>query len=266
MKLVRWSAAVLLGVMVLCGVFAPSLAPHPVAFIELESEFAAPSAKHWLGQGENGLDLFSHILFGLRNSLAIVIGVCLAGMVIGVVVALLMLLGGWPDRLFMRVVDLVQAFPGMILNLALAVFLGAGVWQLGLALVATSWASYARVLRGEGIRIKELDHVAAARALGVSQIRLWVRHVLPFLWPTAAVQMGASFGSLILVEASLSFLGLGLPSDTPSLGRLIAQGREGMAFASHTIIVPAVVLFLVVLCVNIMADAIRDWLDPKFQR
>jgi ABC-type dipeptide/oligopeptide/nickel transport system permease subunit len=251
----------------LAAVLAPYLPLQDPTSQELSAEFAAPSASHWLGQGENGVDVLSQTLWGARISLLIGICVVLFSSLLG------LLLGsfsgyfqGWFDQLIMRIVDVFYAFPGILLVVTLAVFLGPSIKNLIIALCITSWISYARVCRAMTLSLKQREFVQASKASGSPSMRTVIRHVWPNLLPTMIVKMTYHLGSTILTESSLSFLGLGAPPGTPSWGQMLNAGREVMTTSPHLILVPATAIVLSVLSLNFFGDGLRDFLDPKFNQ
>jgi peptide/nickel transport system permease protein len=185
------------------------------------------------------------------------IGTCLG--------ALSALKGGWVDNFFMRLVDVVYSFPGILVVVSLAAFLGPSIGNLSLCLSITGWASYARIIRAVSLSLVEREFVQAARAVGAGNLRIFSRHLFPNLVPTLIVKMTHGIGAMILAEGSLGFLGLGAPPGTPSWGSMLNQGREVMTTASYLVIIPASALVLTVLAFNFVGDAARDFLDPKMR-
>jgi peptide/nickel transport system permease protein len=266
----RWPvvvASVALGAMVLLALVAPWLPiPDPSAQ-DLERQFQAPSSSHWLGTGENGVDILSQALWGARLSLGLGFASVLVSALIGVVLGLFAgYLRGAVDFVLMRAVDVVYSFPGILLAVALAAFLGPSPRNLLLSLVATSWAGYARLARSQALALRERDFVQAARSLGAPTWRVLAFHVCPNVLPFLLVQMTFGLGAVILTESSLSFLGLGSPPGTPSWGQMLFSGREFMTSSPRLVIVPGCALVLTVLSLNLLGDSLRDTLDPKKKR
>ncbi|NCN40282.1 ABC transporter permease [bacterium] len=231
---------------------------------DLVNQYAVPSFDNIFGRGENGVDLLSQVFWGTRLSLGVGIGSVLFASLIG------MFLGSWAgykggiyDLVLMRIVDLLYAFPGILLVVALAAVLGPSVKNMMIVMVATSWAGYARLVRGVTLSLREREYVAAAHAQGASTMRVLSRHLWPNLLAPLMVQMTFGLGGAIMVESSLSFLGLGAPPGTPSWGQLLNQGREVLTLAPHVVIVPGMALVLTILGLNLMGDGLRDRLDPK---
>jgi peptide/nickel transport system permease protein len=259
-----WVGAAIVVGFVIIALLTPWLPLKNPQSQDLAQQYALPSWEHPLGLGENGVDLLSQVLWGARLSLGVGVGSVFISAIIGLVLGSLAgyLRGAW-DTVLMRVVDLLFAFPGILLVVALAAVLGPSVHNMMIVLVATSWAGYARLVRGVCLSLREREYVAAARALGVPTSRVVVFHLWPNVLAPLLVQMTFGLGGAIMVESSLSFLGLGAPPGTPSWGQLLNQGREVLTTASHLVIVPGSVLVLTILGLNLLGDGLRDWLDPK---
>ncbi|MBS1986150.1 MAG: ABC transporter permease [Bdellovibrionales bacterium] len=246
------------------------LAPWlPIADPRLQNlarQLEAPSWQHPFGLGENGVDLLAQVIWGARLSLFVAGGSVLIAAIIGLVLGSLAgYLRGKFDLLLMRCVEVLYAFPGLLLVVALAAVLGPSVRNMMLVLILTSWAGYARLVRGVTLSLRERDYVQAARSLGSSLPRILVVHLWPNILPALIVQMTFGLGSAILTESSLSFLGLGASAGTPSWGQLLNEGREAMTSASHALIVPGLALVLAIWGLNLLGDGLRDWLDPRFR-
>ncbi len=231
---------------------------------DLVNQYSRPSWMNWLGRGENGVDLLSQVFWGARLSLGVGAGSVVFASFIGMFLGSFAgYKGGWADLILMRIVDLLYAFPGILLVVALAAVLGPSVRNMMIVMVATSWAGYARLVRGVTLSLREREFVAAAEAQGASTFRIMSKHLWPNLLAPLMVQMTFGLGGAILVESSLSFLGLGAPPGTPSWGQLLNQGREVLTFAPHAVIAPGIALVLTILGLNLMGDGLRDRLDPK---
>lgn len=268
LSLSAWVGAAMLAVFVFLGLFGPLLAPSPVgvAAVDQAPQFLAPSWSHWLGTDENGVDALSQLLHGARSALvlsAIVVTTCaILGVTIGVMAGYFR---GVVDELVMRVVDILMAFPGILLNIAIvATVARPGLGLVVAALIANGWVGYARVARGQVLSLRERDYVQAARATGASDARIMSRHVVPNLMAPIMVQMTFAFGGVILVEASLSFLGLG-PQTDHTWGAMLDQGRNLMFKPGygHYIVAPGLAIAWVVLAANLLGDGLRDRLDPR---
>lgn len=252
------SVKTVLALLVLLVLLGPLLAPYSPFVSNLEETLQAPNALHWLGTDANGKDILSLILTGARLSLlisAVVVSICLTGgIVFGFLAAYL---GGTVDRIFLFFADIFQAFPGMLLAIAIAAFIPPSVLNLILVLSFVGWVSYARVVRAQTLELKSKEFILAGRALGVSHLRLLLRHFLPNMAGPLVVQSSFGMAGVILAESSLSFLGLGLPPQTPSLGRLMDSGIGLLLVAPHVSISPGAVIMLFVLSFSLIGDMLR---------
>jgi peptide/nickel transport system permease protein len=258
---------VLLGLFFAAAVLGPPLAPYPPEQQSLEHLLEGPSRSHLLGTDENGCDLLSMLLYGARLAAGISLTVVLLCLVIGVAVGTVAgYFGGRVDEVIMRVVDVLLAFPGILLNLAIvAVVPTAGVGVFVFALAVNGWVGYARVARGQVLEVREREFVVAARAIGAGPGRVMWRHVVPNILSPLIVQATFAFAGVILVEASLSFLGIGR-LHSYSWGALLAQGTTYLWRTQHLAAVPGAAIAVVVLGCNLLGDGLRDRLDPKRAR
>jgi peptide/nickel transport system permease protein len=258
----------IIGAMVACAVAAPLLAPENPFSQELANRLAAPSSANWLGTDELGRDELSRIIYGARIS--VLVGTCVVGvsLTVGLLIGSLAgFYGGLLDRLInLIVINSLLAFPGILLALAMVAFLGPGIWKLILALSLGGWIGYARLVRGEILRAREKDYVQAARALGVKDSRLLMLHIWPNVIPPVIVQAAIGLGGAILAEATLSFLGLGVPPPIPTWGGMLNDGRAHLFDAPHLTVFPALAVMLAILAFNFLGDALRDRLDPRLRR
>ena len=258
--------AAVLALVVLMALVAPFISPYDPLKQDLVNARLAPSAEHLLGTDDLGRDVLSRVIYGSRVSL--IAG--LASVAIGVVVGSLLGLvagfsGGLADSLVMRLVDAVLAFPGLVLALALGAVLGAGLFGVVIALGVVYTPTFARLMRGQVLSIREREFVAAARVIGSPAWRIVAKHVLPNVATPIVIQASLSIAFAILAEASLSFLGLGVPPPTPSWGGMINQGRGYLQQAPWIVFGPGAALFVTVLGLNFVGDAIRDALDPRIR-
>lgn len=242
---------------------APWLGGDPLG-IDLGARLAAPSTTHPLGCDALGRDVLARILYGARVSLAV------AGAVVGLSLAAGVLLGamagwagGWIDEAVGRLIDVLLAFPGLLLAIALAAILGPTLPNVVLALSVLGWTGYARLTRAQAGTLRTRDYVDAARALGVRPTRIVRRHLLPQVAPLLLVQAAFGLSGAILAESSLSFLGLGAPPPTPSWGAMLDEGRTFMLVAPHLVIAPGVALAATVTCLQLVGDGLRDRLDVR---
>ena len=258
----------ILGILLLCAVAAPQLAPRDPSAQELASRLESPSRAHWLGTDELGRDVLSRVIFGARISFRVGISVVAISLLVGSLLGSLAgFYGGWLDRfLNLIVINTLLAFPGVLLALAFVAFLGPGVGKLILALSLAGWIGYARLVRGEILKTRELDYVHAARALGVRPWRLLIVHIWPNVTAPVVVQTAIGLAAAILAEATLSFLGLGVPPPTPTWGGMLNDGRAHLFDAPHLVVVPALSVMLAVLAFNFLGDALRDRLDPRLRK
>lgn len=243
---------------------APWLSPADPTRIRLADSFCTPGAGHVLGCDNNGADILANLLYGARLSLEVGIvttALCLAiGLVMGSIAGYR---GGRLDALIMRVLDIIFAFPGIILAIAIATVMGPSKTNIILALTATGWAGYTRLVRGEVRALKEREYVHAARALGLGPTRIVVRHIWPNLVSPLVVAATFGIAGCILAEASLSFLGVGVPAGTPSWGALLSQGKDFLLEAPHISTFPGLAIMFTILGFNFLGEGLRERLDPK---
>lgn len=249
------------------ALFGPSLSPYDPSTQELARRLEGPSLQHPFGLDELGRDILTRIASGARISLLVGLAVVsvssLAGMFFGSVAGYF---GGRVDDVISRVIDVLMAFPGILLAIALVAVLGPSLVNVVLALSVIGWVGYARLVRGQALRAREFEFVQAARALGAGSSRIVLRHVLPTTLPSVVVQATLGMAGAIIAEASLSFLGLGVQPPTPSWGTMLDAGRAHLFDAPHLTIVPGVAIALLVLGFNFLGDGLRDRVDPKMQR
>ena len=268
-----WTAFVIIAVMVIVAILAPVLAPHSPTEQSLPDKLKPPawqeggSVKYLLGTDVLGRDLLSRLIYGARVSLTVAAFALLSGGTIGLAVGILAgYVGSRTDSFLMRVVDATLTFPTILIALLLAVSLGPGLRTIVLAITVIIWARFARVVRAEALGVKGRDFVALARVHGCSHLRIMARHIVPNVMNTFMVLMTLHIGFVIIVEASLSFLGAGIPPPTPSWGQMVADGRSHIASAWWIAVVPGTAIMLVVLAFNLFGDWLRDWLDPRLRQ
>lgn len=256
-----------LALIVLLALAAPLLPmPDPNA-IQARDRLSSPGTRGYLlGADELGRDMLSRIIWG--GQLSLLSGVVATGLalVIGVLVGLAAAFyGGWVDDVLMRITDVVLAFPLVLLAIGIVAALGPGLLNTMVAVALAGFPLYARVARGSALSARELDYVLAARSLGAGDLRLMARHLLPNIFAPLLVTFTLDVGQKIVVTSSLSFLGLGAQPPTADWGSMIAAGRNYMRNASHLVLMPGAAIFLVVLSLNVVGDALRDALDPKMR-
>lgn len=257
----------IVSLVLLMGIFAPLLAPYDPLHISLEEELNAPNRAHLLGTDSNGADILSILLYGARVSMQVGFIVTFFSLSIGLILGSIAgYYGGWRDTLLMRILDIIFAFPGIILAIAMASMLGPSKSNLILCLVATGWAGYARLVRGEVMSIKHLEYVEAAKALGLKNWRIFLFHLWPNILSTLLVTATFGIAGTILAEASLSFLGIGVPPSTPSWGSLLNFGRDVLIEAPHVTAFPGLMIMLTVLGFHLLGEGLRQRLDPKADR
>jgi len=258
----RFGAAVVL-IAVTAAIVGPWLVPFDPTTQELSLRLTGPSALHWFGLDELGRDIFSRVLSGARTSLLVALVVVVVSSTFGVLVGSIAgYCGGWIDEGVGRLIDILLAFPGLLLTIALVAALGPSLANIVFALSLIGWVSYAKLVRAETLRARELEFVEAARALGATTSRILLRHVIPTTLPAVIVQATLGMGGVILAEASLSFLGLGVQPPTPSWGTMLNDGRGHLLDAPHLTIFPGVAIAVLVLGFNFLGDGLRDVLDP----
>jgi peptide/nickel transport system permease protein len=250
---------------VLCALLAPWIAPRDPAFIELPARLAGPSTAHWLGTDELGRDLLSRLLYGARISLLVGSSVVAVSLFLGLIFGSLAgYYGGLVDRVFTVIVmNSFLAFPGFLLAIAFVAFLGPGLFNLILALSIGGWVGYARLVRAQVLATREREFVEAARSLGASDWRVITRHILPNIIQPVIVQAAIGMAGAVLAEATMSFLGLGVPPPTASWGSMLNDGRAHLFDAPHLVLFPAAAVMLAVLSFNFIGDGLRDYLDPR---
>jgi len=256
---------VLVTIFLIFAAFAPWIAPQDPADIDLPHRLAHPSVLHWCGTDELGRDILSRLIFGARVSMLVGGSVVLASLFLGLVIgAIAGYYGGHTDRLINVVVmNAFLSFPGILLAIAFVAFRGPGMFNLILALALGGWVGYARLVRAQVLAVRDREFVEAARALGASDTRVIVRHILPNIIQPVVVQGAIGMAGAILAEATMSFLGLGVPPPVASWGSMLNDGRAHLFDAPHLVLFPALAVMLAVLAFNFIGDALRDYLDPR---
>ncbi len=256
---------VLVTLFIVCAVFAPLLAPRDPAQLDLAGRLLPPGHGHWFGTDELGRDILSRTLYGARISLMVAISVVSFSLGIGLVAGLASgFYGGWTDTVLnIYLTNAFLALPGILLAIAFVAFLGPGLFNLILALSISGWVGYARLVRAQVMAVKEREFVEAARALGASDLRVVWRHILPNIVQPLIVQAAIGMAGAVLAEATLSFLGLGVPPPAASWGAMLNDARSHLFDSPHLVIFPATAVMLAVLSFNFIGDALRDLLDPR---
>jgi glutathione transport system permease protein len=252
--------------LVLMAVFAPFVAPYDMAAPDYNAVLEGPSAAHWAGTDAYGRDIFSRIIWGSRISLAVgflsvTLG-ALGGVTLGIVSGYF---GGWVVSVIMRFCDLLLAFPGILLAIAVIAVLGPGITNVIYAVAIFSIPVFARLARGTTLQLKRTVYVDASRAIGVGPWTIMLRHILPGTLPNVIVYFSMRIGTSILTAAALSFIGLGAQPPSPEWGAMLADGRTYMGVADHLTLFPGIAIFMTVLAFNLFGDGLRDALDPKLR-
>ena len=255
-------------IFILTAVLAPLLAPyHPINDGSLVERLQAPSASHLLGTDSQGRDILSRIIYGARVSVQVgIISVGIA-LVIGTLMGMAAgFYGGWVDNLMMRLVDIMLAFPSVLLAIAITAVLGPELKNAMLAIGVVNIPAFARIVRSTVLSVKAMEYVEAARAIGATDVRIIFRHVLPNSMAPLIVQTTLSIGTAILDAAALSFLGLGAQPPTPEWGAMLSDGRSYLQKAPWVMFFPGMAIMLVVLGFNLLGDGLRDALDPRLKQ
>jgi ABC-type dipeptide/oligopeptide/nickel transport system permease subunit len=258
-------AAIVLALICLAALLAPLIAPYDPYYTDLNKSMAPPDGEHWFGTDNTGRDILSRVLFGTRNTLMMgLAGVLIGGLLggaLGIVSAFYRRLDPW----IMRVVDILLAFPAILIGLAVAAIVGAGMESVVIALVVSTVPDVARVARGAAIGVMGQEFMEAGRAVGVSNRALIWRYLTLNCISTISVFLTLRFGQVILVGSALGFLGMGAQPPEAELGMMAAQGRDFLFIAPHIATVPSLAILLIVLAANLLGDAVRDVLDPRLQ-
>jgi len=264
------AGGIVVAALIIVGVLSPWLAPHDPQHQALEAMLKPPEwlgGSHVLGTDNLGRDILSRIIYGARVSLLVAFAVVLISGAVGILLgAVSGYFGGKVDFAIQKLVEVVWAFPALLLAITILAFLGQGLFNLILALVSQRWIQYCRVVRGQTLSLRDRDFVAATRALGAGSPRVIRRHILPNLLQISLVIGTFSMASAIISEASLSFLGLGVPPGIPSWGTMLADSRSYISTAWWLALFPGLAIFLTVLGINLLGDGVRDLLDPRLKR
>jgi peptide/nickel transport system permease protein len=259
--------------LLLCGILAPALAPHSPIEGSLGDRLVPPvgiegsKPGHWLGTDRLGRDTLSRLIYGARISLAVsVVGITLTGAAGSFIGLLAGYFGGWVDTILMRLVDISLSLPGILIAVLLSVVFEPSFKNVIIVVVFLLWPSYARLVRGETLGLKQQEFVALARIAGCSNLTIMFRHIVPNLLPSILVLATLHVGYVIVLEAALSFLGVGIPPPTPSWGVMVADGRGLIEQAWWVSVLPGIAILATVLSLNILGDWVRDRLDPKLRQ
>jgi peptide/nickel transport system permease protein len=264
-----WVSVLIMAGLVLCATFAPWLAPYDPTEIDMLSRKMPPGAdwSHPLGTDRMGRDMLSRLIYGARTSALISLVALGAGAFVGTLLGLISgYAGRWVDVLIMRVTDAAMGFPSILAAMIIVTLLGAGMGNVILAVAITVWARFSRMIRGDVLNVKNRDFVMAARIAGVAKpVMVW-RHIFPNVTNTLLVILSLLIGQTILLEATLSFLGLGLAPGSPAWGLMVAEGRDFLVSMWWLALFPGLAITMVVMAFNFFGDWLRDFLDPKLRR
>ena len=252
---------------VLAAILSPVLTPYRFDEMDLSQRLKPPSAEHLLGTDEGGRDVLTRMLYGSRVSLLVGVVPTVLSMLRDAALGILAgYLGGWVDALLMRLADIMLAFPTMLLAMVIMYTLGDGLVNIFLALTLVNWASVSRIVRSETLKLRESEYVEAARSMGVSPMRIMLRHILPNCIPSLIVLFTLNIPSAILTESSLSFLGLGIQPPNASWGLMVNTGRQFLYTAPWISLAPSAAIMVIVLAFNFLGDGLRDVLDPHLKK
>jgi peptide/nickel transport system permease protein len=264
-----WIPLIVLTVILVCAIFANIIAPHDPRDNNIRSRLRPPftEAAHPLGTDVLGKDILSRLIFGARTTLQVTAPAMIVAIFVGTTIGLVSgYAGRWVDSFLMRISDAVLGFPSILVALLIVTLLGTGIWNVVIAVTATQWARFARMIRGEVLATRERDFVLLARIFGVSPTMIVWRHIFPNVVNTLMVLTSVTIGQVILLEASLSFLGLGLKPGDPAWGIMVAEGRKVLVQGWWIALIPGLVITGVVMAFNFFGDWLRDYLDPKLRR
>ncbi len=248
------------------AVIGPFITPYDAAEPNYNNLLETPSLTHFFGTDEYGRDIISRIIAGARISLSVSVSAVTLGAIIGTILGLISgFIGKWVDKLIMRICDVLFAFPDLILAIGIVAILGPGLKNVVIAVAFFSIPSFARIVRGATLEVKEMLFVEAAESIGAGRLRIMFKHVLPETLPTVIVYFTMNVGTAILAAASLSFLGLGAEPSSPDWGAMLSVSRDYIGTAFHLVFFPGLIIFLTVLAFNLLGDGLREMLDPKMK-
>lgn len=266
LNLTTWIGVAIVVLLVLAAIFAPYLATHPPAKQSIMDQLAPPGAGYLLGADQFGRDIWSRLLFGARYSLTIGLFAILTALVIGSLIGMTAgYRGGRTDILLMQVMDVILAFPSLILGLALVALMGATMTNIVIAIAFTATPAFARIARAAVIAQRDREYVQACRAMGFSGGRILFRHILPAILPEVMVMTSLWMATAVRTEASLAFIGLGLAPPTPTWGGMVREGFENILSSFHLALFPSLAILILVLAFNLIGDGLRDAIDPRLK-
>jgi len=257
---------VLVALLIITAIFAPWMAPYPPNTINMAQTLAKPSTEHWLGNDNLGRDVLSRLIYGARTSLIIAVGATVVSIILGETLGLIAAhFGGIVFQIIMRLIDALMAVPMLLVALIMATLLGGGVKNVILALGVGMLSVHARMMCAQALSVKENDYILAAKAMGTSDMRMMLRHIVPNAFPALIVVMTVGLGAVILAEAGLSFLGVGVMPPYPAWGSMISDGYKYILSNPALSFSPGIAIMLVVFGFNMMGDGLRDALDPRLR-
>ena len=263
---VAMAGLIIMAVIILVAILSPWISPYDYAKTSKADRYAAPSATHWFGCDAMGRDIFSRILYGARASLLMGLAATLVATVIGVLLGSLVgYFGGWVDNLVMRLLDILQAIPGMLLSIAISAALGSGIGNTILALSIGGIPMTVRLLRGSILTVRKQEYIEAAEKINCSRFRVITSHILPNSIAPVIVSVTMGIGNTILQAAGLSYIGLGVQPPTPEWGAMLSDGKSVIFKYPWLCIFPGLAIMIVVLCLNMLGDGLRDAMDPKLK-
>lgn len=255
---------VIIVLIIIVAIFAPIIAPYNPYAQNLLEGLKGPSCSHFLGQDKLGRDILSRIIYGSRISIMVGFVTVSISLIIGTIAGSIAgYFGGLVDEIFMRIVDILLAFPGILLAIAIMTVLGPSLNNVIIALCIVGWVGYARLARGQILTIREREYVVAAKASGIPVFRIIIRHIIPNIISPLIVQATFGIAGAIIAEAGLSFLGIGTQSPMPSWGAMLNEGRQFLLIAPHLTTYPGIAIMITVIGLNFLGDGLRDILDPK---
>ena len=261
-----WIGLIIVVLLVAAAIFAPQLATHNPARQDIMEQLTEPGAQYILGADQFGRDIWSRLLYGARYSLTIGFFAILTAMVAGTLIGMISgYLGGRIDIIFMQVMDVVLAFPSLILGLALVALMGATLTNIIIAIAFTATPAFARIARAGVITQRDREYVQACQAMGFSGPRILFRHIMPAILPEVMVMASLWMATAVRTEASLAFIGLGLAPPTPTWGGMVRDGFDNILSAFHLAIIPSIAILLLVLAFNLIGDGLRDVIDPRLK-
>jgi peptide/nickel transport system permease protein len=266
LNLSTWAGVAIVVLLVLAAIFAPWLATHPPAKQSIMDQLAPPGGEFLLGADQFGRDIWSRLVFGARYSLAIGLFAIMTALVVGSLIGMVAgYRGGRTDILLMQVMDVILAFPSLILGLALVALMGATMTNIVIAIAFTATPAFARIARAAVIAQRDREYVQACRAMGFSGPRILFRHILPAILPEVMVMTSLWMATAVRTEASLAFIGLGLAPPTPTWGGMVREGFENILSSFHLALFPSLAILILVLAFNLIGDGLRDAIDPRLK-